>query len=225
MDLGKEFAKGIWRENPVLVLVLGMCPTLAVTSSMKNGLGMGIAASFVLICSNVVISAIRKVVPNKVRIPCYIVVIATFVTLVDMTMQAYAPPELNEALGIFIPLIVVNCIVLGRAEAFASKNGLLASLMDGLGMGVGFTLTLMALGGVREFFGSGALFEIQLITNWKHDFLLLKFPPGAFIVLGLFLAGMNWIMARRAKREGKTFSPPAEMNCAHCRICSLGEEA
>jgi electron transport complex protein RnfE len=221
MSLFKEFSKGIWRENPVLVLVLGMCPTLAVTSSMKNGLGMGLATLFVLLGSNLVVSAVRSLIPKKVRIPCYIVIIATFVTLVDMLMQAYAPPELNEALGIFIPLIVVNCIVLGRAEAFASKNGLLKSLLDALGMGFGFTLTLMALGGVREFLGGGSLFEIQVITAWKHDFLLLKFAPGAFIVLGLFLAGMNRISMRRAAREGKAYAVPDSLDCAHCRVCDL----
>ncbi|NLF17317.1 MAG: electron transport complex subunit E, partial [Lentisphaerae bacterium] len=144
MSLWKEFSKGIWAENPVLVLVLGMCPTLAVSSSVKNGLGMGLATTFVLVGSNAVISMVRNVIPKKVRIPCYIVIIATFVTLVDMLMKAYAPAELNNALGIFIPLIVVNCIVLGRAEAFASKNGIVASAMDGLGMGVGFACALMA---------------------------------------------------------------------------------
>lgn len=224
MKLWKEFTKGIWSENPVLVLVLGMCPTLAVTSSIKNGLGMGVATCFVLLGSNGVISLIRNVVPKKVRIPIYIVVIATFVTLVEMLMTAYAPAELNEALNIFIPLIVVNCIVLGRAEAFASKNGLVASIVDALGMGAGFTLALMALGGVREFFGNGTLFEMQVVPGWP-PFLLMKFAPGAFIVLGLFLAGMNKIMMWKAKREGRTYTVPAEMNCAHCRICDLGRDA
>ena len=223
MSAWKEFSKGIWEENPVLVLVLGMCPTLAVTSSMKNGLGMGVATIFVLVGSNLVISAVRKGIPKKVRIPCYIVVIATFVTLVEMVMKAYAP-ALNKALGVFIPLIVVNCIVLGRAEAFASKNSLFDSLMDGIGMGVGFTLTLMALGGVREFVGSGMLFEVQVIPGWKYDFLLMKFAPGAFVVLGLFLAGMNKIQMRRAERLGQSFTPPAELNCAHCRICDIGRD-
>ena len=220
MSLWHEFTKGLWEENPVLVLVLGMCPTLAVTSSMKNGLGMGIATAFVLLGSNVVISLVRKGIPKKVRIPCYIVVIATFVTLVEMLMKAYAPPELNDALGIFIPLIVVNCIVLGRAEAFASKKGLADSIMDGLGMGAGFTLALMALGGVREFLGEGTLFELVVVPGWPA-FLLMRFAPGAFIVLGLFLAGMNRIQMRRAAREGTTFTPPDDLNCAHCRICDL----
>ena len=221
--MGQEFSKGLWRENPILVLLLGMCPTLAVTSSVTNGLGMGLATCFVLLGSNIVVSLIRNIVPKKVRIPCYIVVIATFVTLVEMLMRAYAPPSLNEALGIFIPLIVVNCIVLGRAEAFASRHGVLRSVVDALGMGVGFTLTLMALGGVREFVGGGTLFEMQVVPGWP-DFLLMKFAPGAFIVLGLFLAGMNWNTRHRARKRGKSYTPPSEMSCAHCRLCQLGEE-
>lgn len=224
MSLRNEFTKGLWKENPVLVLVLGMCPTLAVTSSMKNGMGMGLATAFVLLGSNLVVSCVRNIIPRKVRIPCYIVIIATFVTIVDMLMQAYAPPELNQALGIFIPLIVVNCIVLGRAEAFASRNGPLASIMDALGMGFGFTLALMALGGVREFLGSGSLFEIKLISGWSRDFLLMKFAPGAFIVLGFFLAGMNWLGQRKAKREGRTYTTPTDLDCKHCRICMLDND-
>jgi electron transport complex protein RnfE len=223
MSLFSEFTKGLWEENPTLVLVLGMCPTLAVSSSMKNGMGMGLATIFVLVGSNLVVSLVRKIVPKKVRIPCYIVIIATFVTIVEMLMKAYAPPALNKALGIFIPLIVVNCIVLGRAEAFASKNGPIHSIMDGLGMGLGFTLALMALGGVREFLGQGTLFEFQVIPNWP-SFLLMKFAPGAFIVLGLFLAGMNWLQARKAAREGRTFTPPSELNCSQCRICNIWDQ-
>jgi electron transport complex protein RnfE len=146
------------------------------------------------------------------------------VTLVDMLMQAYAPPELNKALGIFIPLIVVNCIVLGRAEAFASRNGIVASAVDGLGMGAGFTLALMALGGVREFLGSGTLFEIGLIPGWQHEFLLMKFAPGAFIVLGLFLAGMNLISSRQARKQGQPPPAPRELDCRHCSICKLDTE-
>jgi electron transport complex protein RnfE len=223
MSLLNEFKKGIWQENPILVLVLGMCPTLAVSSSMKNGFGMGLATTFVLAGSNLVVSLVRRCIPKKVRIPCYIVIIATFVTIVEMLMGAYAPPALNAALGIFIPLIVVNCIVLGRAEAFASKNGPLRSLADGLGMGIGFTLVLMALGGVREFIAGGTLFELEVVPNWP-SFLLMKFAPGAFIVLGLFLAGMNKIQMRKAAREGRTFTAPAELDCSHCRICDLARE-
>ncbi len=218
-SLAQEFSKGLWRENPVLVLVLGMCPTLAVTTSMQNGMGMGLATMFVLFGSNTVIASVRKIIPKKVRIPCYIVVIATFVTVVGMITAAYFP-ALDQALGIFIPLIVVNCIVLGRAEAFAARNSVLRSIIDALGMGLGFTLTLMALGGAREFLGGGTLLEVQIIPGWEHEFMLMKLAPGAFIMLGLFLAGMNWLNIRRARREGKSYEPPPEMNCANCRICT-----
>ena len=161
MSIFKEFTKGFWKENPVLVLVLGMCPTLATSSDAVKGLAMGLATTFVLMGSNLVISVIRKLVPGKIRIPCYIVVIATFVTVVKLLMQAYAP-EAYQTLGIFLPLIVVNCIVLGRAEAFASKNGLLASAADGLGMGLGFTFVLVCLGCVREFLSAGTLFGVSM---------------------------------------------------------------
>jgi len=223
MSVMKEFTKGLWKENPVLVLLLGMCPTLAVTSSATNGMGMGLATMCVLLCSNLVISVIRNVVPKKIRIPVYIVVIATFVTIVDLLMQAYAPTALYEALGIFIPLIVVNCIVLGRAEAFASKNGLLKSLADGLGMGLGFTLALVALGGTREFLASGSLFEIKMVPGWSVDFMLMTSAPGAFIILGVFLAAKNMQEIRKAKREGKTYTPPG-MDCRTCNICDIGEK-
>ena len=218
MSVFREFTKGLWKENPVLVLMLGMCPTLAVSSSAKNALGMGLATTFVLTGSNIVISAVRKAIPGKVRIPCYIVIIAVFVTIVEMLMKAYAPAELNQTLGIYIPLIVVNCIVLGRAEAFASKNGLFRSALDGLGMGVGFTLALMTLGGVREFLGDGTLFELQVVPNWTPC-LLMKQPPGAFIVLAVFLAIMNYLQIRKARRENRKYVPPA-MSCASCRLCA-----
>lgn len=219
MSAIKEFSKGLWKENPVLVLVLGMCPALAVSSSGIKSLGMGIATTFVLLGSNFVISLIRNIVPGKIRIPCYIVVIATFVTIVDLLMQAYSPPALYEALGIFIPLIVVNCIVLGRAEAFASKNTPFVSLIDGLGMGFGFTLALVALGLTREFLCAGTLFEIKMISSWNVEFMLLNQAPGAFIVLGFILAGMNYINMRKAAKAGVQYTPPPELSCRHCRIC------
>ena len=222
MNVMKEFVKGLWRENPVLVLLLGMCPTLAVTSNATNGLGMGLATMFVLLGSNFVISMIRNIVPKKIRIPCYIVVIATFVTVVQMLIKAYSP-ALDESLGIFIPLIVVNCIVLGRAEAFASKNSIVASIADGLGMGLGFTLALVALGGVREFFSGGSLFQYKIITAWTTKFMLLSQSPGAFIVLGLFLAGMNWINIRKAEKSGEIYLPPKDFDCKHCNICDFGK--
>lgn len=223
MSATKEFTKGLWKENPVLVLLLGMCPTLAVTSSATNGLGMGVATMCVLMGSNIVVSAIRKIVPKKIRIPVYIVIIATFVTIVDLLMQAYAPTALYDALGIFIPLIVVNCIVLGRAEAFASKNGIGKSILDGLGMGLGFTLALVALGASREFLGSGSLFEVKMIPGWTTDFMLPTSAPGAFIILGLFLAGMNAMNMRKAKGKGQSFRP-ATLDCSSCNICDMGEE-
>lgn len=223
MSAMKEFTKGLWKENPVLVLMLGMCPTLAVTSSATNGLGMGMATMCVLMCSNVAISAIRNIVPKKIRIPVYIVVIATFVTVVDLLMQAYAPTALYEALGIFIPLIVVNCIVLGRAEAFASKNGIARSALDGLGMGLGFTLALVVLGGTREFLAGGSLFQVKLIPGWTTDFMLMTSAPGAFIILGLFLAGMNALNMRKAKKRGTSYKN-ASLDCSSCNICDLGEK-
>lgn len=223
MSIMKEFTKGLWKENPVLVLLLGMCPTLAVTSSATNGFGMGVATLCVLLGSNVVISLIRGIVPKKIRIPVYITVIATFVTIVDLLMQAYAPVALYEALGIFIPLIVVNCVVLGRAEAFASKNGVAGSFFDGLGMGLGFTLALTLLGATREFLASGSLFEIKLIPGWTVDFMFFKQAPGAFIVLGLFLAIMNALNMRKAKRNGTNYKP-AKMDCSSCNLCDLGKD-
>lgn len=217
MSLLKEFTKGLWKENPVLVLMLGMCPTLAVTSSAANAAGMGLATTAVLSGSNVVISLVRKFIPSKVRIPCYIVIIAVFVTIVQLLLKAYLP-ELDKTLGLFIPLIVVNCIVLGRAEAFASKNGPVLSLLDGIGMGLGFTLALMALGGVREFLSSGTLFEYEVIPGWP-SFMLFKFPAGAFIVLAFFLAAMNRRKMRQTLKEGKIYEPP-ELDCSRCHICN-----
>ncbi len=217
MSVFREFFKGIWKENPVLVLMLGMCPTLAVTNSAKNALGMGIATTFVLAGSNVCISLLKKMIPDKVRIPCFIVVIAVFVTIIEMLMKAYAPAELNKTLGIFIPLIVVNCIVLGRAEAFASKNGVFSSLLDGIGMGVGFTVALVALGGVREFLADGTIFEMQLLGD-RTSFAIMTQPAGAFIVLGCFLAAINWLNIRKARKEGRKYTPP-ELGCETCRLC------
>lgn len=221
-SLFREFTKGIAKENPVFVLLLGMCPTLAVTNNAVNGLGMGVATMFVLLGSNIVISLIRSLIPKKVRIPCYIVVIATFVTIVQLLIKAYAP-SLDESLGIFIPLIVVNCIVLGRAEAFASKNGVIASIFDALGMGLGFTLALTLLGGTREFFTSGSLFQIKLIEGWTNDFMLMGGAPGAFILLGIFLGIINWIKLRKAKKEGRDWTPPG-LDCHQCNLCDLNRD-
>lgn len=214
---------GIWKENPVLVLLLGTCPTLALTTGAANGAGMGLATTFVLVGSNFVVSCISGIVPRKIRIPVYIVVIATFVTVVDFLLQAYAPAALYAALGIFIPLIVVNCIVLGRAEAFAAKNNPLRSIFDGLGMGLGFTLTLTCLGMIREFAGSGSVFGVKVITAWTTDFLLPTSAPGAFIIVGVILAVRNYFKARAALKAGKLYVPPTGLDCRHCNICSLQE--
>ena len=185
----KIFLNGIIRENPIFVLVLGMCPTLATTSSAINGMSMGLATTFVLFGSNVVVSLLKNLIPDKVRIPAFVVVIATFVTVVEMVMQAYVP-ALFESLGIFIPLIVVNCIVLGRAEAFASKNSVGKSALDGLGMGLGFTFALTLLGIIRELLGTGKIFGMT-IYNEQYGMLLFVLPPGAFIALGYLIAMIN----------------------------------
>ncbi|MCK9223973.1 MAG: electron transport complex subunit E [Candidatus Muirbacterium halophilum] len=196
MNILKILKNGIIDENPIFVLMLGLCPTLGVTSSVENGLGMGLATLFVLVCSNLVISLLKKVIPNKIRIPVFIVIIASFVTIVDMLMNAYFQ-TLYLKLGIFIPLIVVNCIILGRAEAFASKNGLFPSFLDGLGMGIGFTLSLSLLGLVRELFGNGTILNFQIFgANFKPA-LLMILPPGAFLTLGCLVALKKFIQDRR----------------------------
>lgn len=192
----KEFLKGIVKENPTFVLVLGLCPTLAVSVSLINGIGMGIAATFVLVGSNIIISMVRNAVPDRIRIPCYIVVIATFVTITEMTMKAYSP-ALNRALGIYVPLIVVNCIVLGRAEAYASKQTVVNSLFDGLGMGVGFTLALILISGIREFLGAGQLLGHTIIKGFEPMFVL-GMPSGALLIIGLLLGFFNVLKNRKA---------------------------
>ena len=190
MNQWKNFSKGFFKENAVFVLLLGLCPTLGVTSSAINGLGMGLATAFVLVMSNVVISLIKNLIPDKVRIPVFIVVIASFVTIVQLTMEAFVP-SLYKALGLFIPLIVVNCIILGRAEAFASKNNLVSSIVDGLGMGMGFAMALTMLGAVREILGNGSIFDIRFVSEDASTMLLFILSPGAFIVLGYLIAFIN----------------------------------
>lgn len=187
----KILFNGLLKENPIFVLLLGMCPTLGTTSSAMNGMSMGLATTFVLICSNIVISLLKNIIPDKVRIPSFIVVIATFVTIVEMVMQAYIP-ALFESLGLFIPLIVVNCIVLGRAEAFAAKNNPFKSMLDGLGMGLGFTFALTLLGSVRELLGTGKVFSFSLYPE-SYGILIMVLAPGAFIALGYLIAIINKI--------------------------------
>jgi len=206
-SLGGVFMNGILTENPTFRLVLGVCPTLAVSTSAINGVGMGLAATFVLIGSNVVISMLRKFIPDKVRIPAFVVVICTFVTMVQMLMQAFLP-SLYEALGLFIPLIVVNCIILARAEAFASKNTVMSSAMDGIGMGIGFTLALVLLGSVRELLGNGSIFGMDILGAAYEPMLLLVLAPGAFITFGLLLGILNALGGR--DKKGKAAKGGAE---------------
>ena len=206
----KEFTKGIFKRNPVFVLLLGLCPTLAVSTSVSNAVGMGAASTFVLVFSNLIVSLIRNFIPRKIRIPCFIVVIATFVTLVELFLEAYLP-DLNASLGLFVPLIVVNCIILGRAEAFASRHPVGLSLADGLGMGVGFTLALVLLGAIREILGSNTLLGYELIPGFRPAMIMIL-PPGAFLTIGLLLGLFALIRARREVRgKGMTNDKIAEV--------------
>ncbi len=190
MDKLKVFKSGLLKDNPIFVQLLGMCSALAITTSAINGIGMGVAVTVVLVGSNIVISLLRKVIPDEVRIPAFIIIIATFVTIIDMFMHAYTF-ELYQSLGVFIPLIVVNCIILGRAESFASKNGVVDSIIDGLGMGVGFTFAIVVLGAIREFLGSGSILGFQILPAAYEPMLIIILPPGAFIALGLLIGLVN----------------------------------
>jgi electron transport complex protein RnfE len=202
MSVVKEFTKGFWDILPPFRLVLGLCPVLAVTTSAENGAGMGMATTFVLLCSNILVSLLRKIIPTKVRIAAYIVIIASFVVMVELLMQAFAYP-LYQALGIFIPLIVVNCIILGRAEAFAGKNGVVLSAADGLGVGLGFTISLFVLGSVREIIGNGTWLGLAVFGSSYEPFTFMVRAPGAFVSLGVMLALINWISARLEARGRK----------------------
>lgn len=210
-NLRHEFTKGIVKENPVLCLVLGTCPTLAVTTSATNAIGMGVAATMVLVCSNAVISLLRKVIPDKVRIPCYITIIAGFVSIVQMLVQAFAP-SIDEALGIYLPLIVVNCIILGRAEMYASKNPVLPSVLDGLGMGIGFTAAMLCMGIIRELLGTGCLFGIPITANLFDPIIIFILAPGGFFVFGILVA-----LASKISGKKKT---PEEVGCGSCPMHS-----
>ena len=195
MNQKQNFLKGIIKDNPVFVMLLGMCPTLGVTSSAFNGLGMGIATLFVLLMSNIVVTLIKSQIPSKVRIPAFIIVIASFVTITEMVLEAFIP-FLYEQLGIFIPLIVVNCLILGRAEAFASKHNLYSSIVDALGMGIGFTIALTALGAVREILGSGSLFDLKFLSENANTFIVFILPPGAFIALAYLSVAFNKLTSK-----------------------------
>ena len=215
-----EFTKGVLKENPVLRLLLGMCPSLAVTTTAKNGLGMGLAVMFVLLDSNIAISLLRKFIPDKVRIPSFILIIAGFVTIIQMLMQAFLP-ALNDALGIFIPLIVVNCIILARAEVFASKSPILPSIFDALGMGAGFTAALLLIGAIREIFGNGSLFGILLPVlrqgGMIEPMLVFILPPGGFFVFGILVA-LSQKLSRRLDLLSE--KKELELNCTGCNICN-----
>lgn len=211
-SLREEFTKGLIKENPVLRLTLGTCPALAVTTSATNAIGMGIAATFVLVCSNAVISMLRGFIPDKVRIPAFITIIAGFVTVVQLLIQALAP-ELNSSLGVFLPLIVVNCVILGRAEMYASKNKVLPSIIDGLGMGIGFTAALLALGIIRELLGAGTVFGIDILTNIMDPIVIFLLPPGGFFVFGILIA-----ISGKLSKEGQA---PDALGCASCPMVSI----
>ena len=220
----ENFSKGLLTENPSLRQMLGLCPTLAVTTAVTNGLGMGLATTFVLVCSGIVVSLLRKVIPNSVRIPAFITIIASFVTLTMMLVEAYLP-ALNDALGIYLPLIVVNCIVLGRAEMFASKNPPLASAIDGLGMGVGFTISLVLMSAVRELLGAGTLAGIQVMPEFIEPMIIMVTPPGGFAVLGVLIAASVALEQHRARKEGRP-AVVADSPCDGCAIaCGLGDPA
>lgn len=206
MSYLKEFTKGLVKENPTLVTLLGMCPTLAITTMASNAIGMGAAATFVLICSNIAISLLKKFIPKQVRLPSYIVVIAGFVTLISLILQAFVP-AVYDALGIYLPLITVNCIILGRAEMFASKNNVAASALDGAGMGIGFTLALLAVGSIREILGSGTWFGLKIYPDFVQPMTIFVLPAGGFFVLGCVIAIVNKIANRK---------PPEATGCAAC---------
>lgn len=206
LSLGKEITKGIIKENPALVMLLGMCPTLAVTTQAMNGIGMGLATTFVLLGSNIVVSALRKVIPDKVRIPAFIVIIASFVTLIGFLLEGFVP-SLYDSLGIYLTLITVNCIIFGRAEMFASKNGVIASACDAIGMGIGFTLALFVMGSVREIIGSGKWMGLTIPVISDNPMLLFIMPAGGFFTLGIIIAAVNKLANKK---------PPQELGCKGC---------
>ena len=220
--LVKEFSKGLWKELAPFRLVLGLCPVLAVTKSADNGLGMGVAVIFVLTLSNIIISMVRNIIPKKVRIACFIAISASLVVAVELLMQAYAYP-LYQRLGIFVPLIVVNCVILGRAEAFAAKNPVTLAAADGLGIGLGYTLSLTFLGGLRESLGAGTLFGVPCMWEGFKPFTVMVEAPGAFLCLGLILAVMNAINHWQAHRRGLDTPENPIPGCAACRACTMGK--
>lgn len=218
--IAERLYNGIIKENPTFVLMLGMCPTLAVTSSAINGLGMGLSTTVVLVCSNLLISAFRKVIPDGVRMPAFIVIVASLVTMVQFIMQAYTP-GLSESLGVYIPLIVVNCIILGRAESYASKNPVIPSIFDGVGMGLGFTLGLTLIGLFRELLGAGQVFGIQVLSlNWFTPITIFVMAPGAFLVLACLVAVMK-IVREKMEAKGKPLAAPSGCITGDCARCGM----
>lgn len=219
----KIFSDGLFKDNPVLIQLLGCCSVLAISVTVKGSLGMGAALTFVLVCSNLVISLLRKIIPGQIRIPCFIVVIATFVTLVEMIVEAFTP-DLYKALGVFLPLIVVNCIVLGRAEMFASKRGIVDSLLDGIGMGLGYTMVIVAMAVVRELIGNGTLWDVRIIPE-GYQIGILSQTPGGFLLFGIAIA----VLVKINERKGRAYKP--EMGCENCNlncadgVCRKGGEA
>lgn len=218
----ERIKNGIATENPVFVQVLAMCPVLAVTTSTMNAIGMGVATTMVLIFSNLLISALRRFIPDKIRIPAYIVIIASFVTIIEMLIQGYVP-ALYKSLGIFIPLIVVNCVVLGRAEAYASKNKIIPSFFDGLGMGLGFIVALTMVGAVRELIGSGAILNYSILPDSYQPASIMILAPGAFITLGFLMMIINYINIKKAEKNG-TIPKELEHNCGNCSGCGAGSD-
>lgn len=216
-SLAKEFSKGLIKENPVLRLVLGTCPTLATSTSVESAIGMGLAATVVLVCSNIVISALRKVIPSKVRIPAYVVIIAGFVSIVQMLVKAFLP-QIDEMLGVYLPLIVVNCIILGRAEAFASKNTVLYSAVDGVGMGIGFTAALLLMGGIRELIGAGSIAGFTVFPEAIPPMTIFVLAPGGFFVFGILIALANKVAAHNGKEKAELKGCSA---CPMASTCSL----
>ena len=225
MAFVKELKKGLWEELPPFRLLLGLCPTLAVTNSASNGLGMGVCVIFVLTLSNVLVSMCPNFIPKTVRIACFIVIAASLVVALELLMQAYTYP-LYESLGIFVPLIVVNCIILGRAEAFAAKHNVIDSLADAIGIGIGYTLSLTFLGSIREILGKGTFFGIELFGDSFEPFTIMVQAPGAFICLGLILGGMNWLNALQARRRGSSSftSIGCQGSCSGCAACSMAKK-
>ncbi|MBR1778983.1 MAG: electron transport complex subunit E [Clostridia bacterium] len=215
-NLRKELTKGILKENPVLSLALGTCPTLAITMTAKNAIGMGIAATLVLVCSNAAVSLLKRFIPNEIRIPCYITIIAGFVSIVQMLAKAFSP-VINKSLGIYLPLIVVNCIILGRAEMFARKNKFIPSVLDGLGMGIGFTVALLSMGIIREFLGNGTFFSIPVFeAGFLEPIIIFILPPGGFFVFGILIALSNKLSGLK---KDKKKNNATDINCADCSLC------